>query len=89
MSEHTGLEFAPQSPRSQNSPLMPPLVLFIISMSQMTEAKMTPSPPCFGAKIFDFRSSTVPILTLKIRRYILKALQFFVLTEPGYIQELS
>ena len=32
MSEHTGLEFAPQSPRSQNSPSMPPLVLFIISM---------------------------------------------------------
>ena len=31
----------------------------------MTEAKMTPSPPCFGAKIFDFRSYTVPILTLK------------------------
>ena len=33
--------------------------------SQMTEAKMTPSSPRFGAKIFDFRSSTVPILTLK------------------------
>ena len=32
MSEHSGLEFAPQSPRSQNSPSMPPLVLFIISM---------------------------------------------------------
>ena len=38
MSEHTGLEFAPQSPRSQNSPSMPPLVLFIISM------KATSSP---------------------------------------------
>ena len=31
----------------------------------MTEAKMTPSPPCFGAKIFDFRTSTVQILTPK------------------------
>ena len=36
MSEHTGLEFAPQSPRSQNSPSMPPLVLFIISMGVST-----------------------------------------------------
>ena len=33
MSEHPGLEFAPQSPRSQISPSMPPLVLFIISMA--------------------------------------------------------
>ena len=31
MSEHSGLEFAPQSPRSQISHSMPLLVLFIIS----------------------------------------------------------
>ena len=31
MSEHPGLEFAPQSPRSQILPSMSPLVLFIIS----------------------------------------------------------
>ena len=24
----------------------------------MTEAKMTPSPPCFGAKMFDYISNT-------------------------------
>ena len=32
MSEHPGLEFAPQMPRSQILPSMSPLVLFIISM---------------------------------------------------------
>ena len=34
-------------------------------VSQMSEAKMTPLPPCFGAKIFDFQSFTMPILTPK------------------------
>ncbi len=32
-------------------------------VSQTSEAKMAPSPPCFGAKIFDFRSFTMPIST--------------------------
>ena len=32
MSEHPGLEFAPQTQRSPILPSMPPLVLFIISM---------------------------------------------------------
>ena len=39
MNEYPGLEFAPQSPRSQISLSMPPLVLFIISMRIATKNK--------------------------------------------------
>ena len=41
MSEHTGLEFAPQSPRSQNLPSTPLLVLFFISMQLVPCAQNT------------------------------------------------
>ena len=38
MSEHPGLEFAPQKTRSQMLPSMPPLVLFIISMGSTVKS---------------------------------------------------
>ena len=40
-------------------------IIWTAHVSQTSEAKMTPSPPCFGAKIFDFRSFTMPISTPK------------------------
>ena len=40
MSEQPGLEFAPQSLRSQISPSMPPPVLFIISMVSITTTNL-------------------------------------------------
>ena len=40
MSEHPGLELAPQSSRPPILPSMPPLVLFIISMVETTKREM-------------------------------------------------
>ena len=75
MSEHPGLEFSPQSARSQILPSMPPLVLFLISMLLKTSDKMTYNipylptfpvcPPFLGILLYDIGAG--PEITLSPR----------------------
>ena len=59
MSEHPGLEFTPQTPRSPILPSMPPLVLFIISTSATTSAAIFKSLFGMLSRPADFFSSIV------------------------------
>ena len=59
MSEHPGLEFIPQTPRSPILPSMLPLVLFIISMGATTSAAIFKSLFGMLSRPADFFSSIV------------------------------